>query len=96
VSGEARNSLVASDRSTATWVTITGGSQLNHQYPSAYLGAHQPVRRRDGCVEQRIADPYVIDVMQSKPRVLEQVRDLRLNLKRILIQEVQVEALIHC
>jgi hypothetical protein len=24
------------------------------------------------------------------------VRDLRLNLKRILIQEVQVEALIHC
>jgi len=28
--------------------------------------------------------------------VLEQVRDLRLNLKRILIQEVQVEAPIHC
>jgi len=47
-----------------------------------------------GWVEQRIAGPHVVDIVDSQVRLLEQVRGLRVDLKRIfLIQQVRIEPL---
>jgi hypothetical protein len=53
------------------------------------------VRWRLGRVKQRVAGPHVINVIDSKVRMLEQVRGLGVDLKRVLlIEQVQVEPLI--
>jgi len=53
------------------------------------LGAHEPVRWRLGRIEQRVAGPHVINVIDSDVRMLEQVRGLGVDLKRVfLIQQV--------
>jgi hypothetical protein len=55
------------------------------------------VRWRLGRVEQRVAGPYVIDVVDAEVRVvrvLEQVRGLGVDLERVfLIQQVWIEPL---
>jgi hypothetical protein len=52
------------------------------------------VRRRLGRVEERLAGPHIIDVIDPQVRMLEQVRGLRVDLKRIfLVQQVQIEPL---
>src|SRR5208337_4846528 len=52
------------------------------------------VRWRLGRVKQRVAGPHVINVIDSKVRMLEQVRGLGVDLKRVfLIQQVQIEPL---
>jgi hypothetical protein len=53
------------------------------------------MRWRLGRVKQRVAGPHVINVIDSKVRMLEQVRGLGADLKRVfLIQQVQIEPLI--
>jgi len=47
--------------------------QGNHQHPTVHLGAHQPMRRWLGRIKQRIADPDLIDVIDTEMWVLEQV-----------------------
>ena len=70
-------------------VTTARGSQGDHEHPAAGLGAHEPVRWRLGRVEQRVAGPYVIDVVDAEVRMLEQVRGLGVDLERVfLIQQV--------
>ena len=41
---------------------------------------------RLGGVEQRITRPYVEHVINTKARVFEQVRSLRIDLKRIFVE----------
>ena len=68
------------------------GSQRHHEHPAAGLAAHEPVRGRLGWVEQRIAGPHVVGIVDSQVRMLEQVRGLRIDLERIfLIQQVRIE-----
>ena len=75
-------------------VTAARGSQWDHEHPAADLGAHEPVRWRLGRVEQRVAGPHVINVIDSEVRMLEQVRGLGVDLKRVfLIQQVWIEPL---
>jgi hypothetical protein len=77
------------------WVPAARGSQWDHKHPASGLGAHEPVRWRLGRVEQRVAGPHVINVIDSEVRMLEQVRGLGVDLKRVfLIQQVQIEPLI--
>jgi len=53
------------------------------------------VRWRLGRVKQWVAGPHVINVIDSKVWMLEQVRGLGVDLKRVfLIQWVQIEPLI--
>src|SRR5690348_3661266 len=47
-------------------VTATRGSHWDHEHPAPDLGAHEPVRWRLGRVEQRVAGPHVINVIDSK------------------------------
>jgi hypothetical protein len=87
--------LIAADWTTSVRVTAARGSQRDHKDPAPDLGAHEPVRWRLGRVKQRVAGPYVINVIDSKVRMLEQVRGLGVDLKRVLlIQQVQIEPLI--
>ena len=75
-------------------VTAARGSQGDHKHPAAGLGAHEPVRWRLSRVEQRVAGPHIIDVIDSEVRMLEQVRGLGVDLKRVfLIQQVWIEPL---
>lgn len=75
-------------------VTAARGSQRDHEHPAADLGAHEPVGWRLGRVEQRVAGPHVINVIDSEVRMLEQVRGLGVDLKRVfLIQQVWIEPL---
>lgn len=48
--------------------------------------------RRLGWIERRLTGPHVLDVVDSQVRMLEQVRRLAVDLKRVLvIEEVRVE-----
>ena len=70
-------------------VTAARGSQGDDENTAPDLGAHEPVRWRLGRVEQRLASPDVIDVIDSEVRMLEQVRGLGVDLERVfLIQQV--------
>jgi hypothetical protein len=40
---------------------------------------------RLGRVEQRVTGPYIIDIVNSQMRMLEQVRGLLVDLKRVLL-----------
>jgi hypothetical protein len=72
-------------------VTAARGRQRDHEHPAADLGAHEPVRWRLGRVEQRVADPHITDVIDSEVRMLEQVRSLGVDFKRVfLIQQVWI------
>ena len=66
--------LIAADRTASVRVTAARGSQGDHEHPAAGLGAHEPVRWRLGRVEQRVAGPHIIDVIDSEVRMLEQAR----------------------
>jgi hypothetical protein len=48
---------------------------------------------RRGCrIEQRVAGPHVVDVIDTEMRVLEQVSGLSVDLKRILVaEEIRIE-----
>jgi hypothetical protein len=53
------------------------------------------VRRRLRRVEQRVAGPHVIDIVDPQVRMLEQVRRLAIDLERVLlIEQARVEPLI--
>jgi hypothetical protein len=52
------------------------------------------VRRSLSRVEQRVAGLYVIDVVDPQVRMLEQVRHLGIDVKRVLlIEQARVESL---
>jgi hypothetical protein len=88
-------SHVAADRATACRITRIGRSERHDEHLSCDLGDHQPVRRRDRRIEQRIRRLYVVDVIHTQRRVLEQVRGLVVDLERItVIEEIGVQQLI--
>jgi len=75
-------------------ISAARASRRHHEHPAADLAAHEPMRGWLGWVEQRIAGPHVVDIVDSQVRLLEQVRGLRVDLKRIfLIQQVRIEPL---
>jgi hypothetical protein len=68
-----------------------GRGDWDDQDLAGNLAAHQPVRWRLCRVEQRAADPYVVDVVDAEVGVLEQVRGLGVDLERVfLVEQVQV------
>ena len=85
--GKRLRCLVAADRAATARIIAARRGQRHQQYPAADLRAHQPVRRRLRRVEQRIAGPHVIDVVDSQVRMLEQVRSLGIDLERVLLIE---------
>lgn len=90
--------LVAADGSATARIAVAGGSERDHQHPASGLAAHQPVRRGLGRVEQRTAAPHVINVVDPKVWMLEQVRGLRVDLERVLVvEQIRIESLArHC
>ena len=63
--------------------------QWNHQHPAGDFGAHQPVRWWFRRVEDRVVGP---DVVQPQVGVLEQVCGLGVDLERVFVEQVEVEA----
>lgn len=66
------------------------------QHPTAHLAHHQPMRWRLGRIEQRIRSPYLVDVVDAEPGMLEQMDRLLVDLEGILLVEtIDVESLGH-
>ena len=66
---------------------MTGRGQRDHQHPATDLGAHQPVGRRLGRMEQGVAGPDIVDVIDPQMRMPEQVHRLTINLERVILVE---------
>ena len=69
------------------WISTLRWCQGNDQHPTVHLGAHQPRRRWRGRIKQRIADPHLVDVLDSEMWVFEQVGDLVIYFKGVVIIE---------
>jgi hypothetical protein len=54
------------------------------------------MRRRCGWVEERVRTPHLIDVINPKSGVLEEMRNLVIDLERLLIvKQVEIQELGH-
>lgn len=77
-------------------IAIACRCQRNDQHPPRDLGARQPVRRRLRRLEERIIGPEVVDVVQPQVGMLEQVCGLRVDLERVFVEKIEIEAVSHC
>ena len=83
---------IAPDRAAPRLVAAIGRSQRDNQHLTRYLGNHQPMRRRLGWVEQRIRVPDLMDVVDAERLVFEQMGELMIDLKRIVVVErIEIE-----
>ena len=86
---------VAADGPTLRRVARIRGRQGYDEHGAADLGNHQPVGRGFGRIEQRVAAPHVVDVVDAERVMLEQVWSLPGDLERVvLIEQVCVEQVI--
>jgi len=69
------------------WISTLRWCQGNHQHPTVHLGAHQPTRRWLGRIKQRIADPDLVEVVDSEMWMLEQVSDMVIYFKGVVVIE---------
>jgi hypothetical protein len=93
--GEVSGRFVAADRPTASGIAASGRRKRDDQNTACDLRAHQPVRRRDRRVEERIAGPHIVDVVNTKVGMRKQMRGLSVDLKRILIaEEIRIKTLL--
>jgi hypothetical protein len=75
-------------------IAAAGRGQRHHEYPAAGLRAHKPVRGGLGGIEERVAGPDIIDVVDPQIRVLEKMRRLGIDLERVLfIEHARIEPL---
>ena len=86
--------FVAADRSTLRRIACVGWSERNDKYAPRDFGRHQPMRRRDRRVEERIGFPYLVDVVDAERNVLEQMSRLVIDLERIsVVEQIEIEQL---
>ena len=87
--------FVTADRSTFRRIAGVGWSERDDKYTPLDLSDHQPMRRRDRRVEQRIGFPYLVDVVDAERNVLEQVGRLVVDLERIgVVEQIEIEQLV--
>lgn len=84
---------IAADRAAPAAVAAGRWRQWYDEHAAGHLGDHQPVGGRLGRIEQRVAEPDLADVFNTEARVLEQVRDLLIDLKwPVVVEVIDVES----
>ena len=87
---------VAADRAALGGVGGIGWNERYDEHLTSDFGHHQPVRRRYRWIEERIGLPHLVDVVDAKPRVFEQVGGLVVDLEGVLVvKEIEVEPVSH-
>ena len=77
-------SFVTTDRSTFRRIAAVGWSERYDKNAPFDLGDHQPMRRRDRRVEQRIGFPNLVDVVDAERNMLEQMCSFVVDLERMV------------